>query len=257
MNRCKCTSEEGAKITTLEMRANTSPARSFAWEKNFSKTLFLPVSWYLVCCFSWEEEEDLPVPSNKTAAAAFRRVCARKYLSEVFKAGAALLVFNFSSEKSAGWAADDLSMSVVRWKHFQMAFWLYLCLLAENAFDIFFRWGLFFFFFISACLRKGIYWLKVTALTALEIEVPFLSTEQVQHVQKQHKRRLLMCLSSALGLATWREEGISCSSRLCEVVSLLRWRTLPLNRGWEPWLMGLSVQQEQGWKPLGRFAKKV
>lgn len=193
-----------------------------------------PVSTYVprysLCCVSWKVEEDLPVPSNETTAAAFGRVCARKYLSEVFKAGAALPVFNFSSEKSTGWAADDLSMSVVRWKHFQMAFWLYLCLLAENAFDIFFRWGLF-FFFISACLRKGIYWLKVTALTALEIEVPFLSTEQVQHVQRQHKPRLMMCLSSVLGLATWREEGISCSSWLCDVVLLLRWRTLPLNQG--------------------------
>lgn len=166
------------------------------------------------CHVSWTGEEDMPVLSNEATTAAFGRVCARKYLRGVFKAAAAFLVFNFSSEKSTGWAADDLSMSVVRWKHFQMAFWLYLCLLAENAFDIFFRRGLFFFFF-PACLRKGIYWLKVTALTALEIEVPFLSTEQVHHVQRQHKPRLLMCLGSVLGLTTWKEEGISCSSWPC------------------------------------------
>jgi len=52
-------------------------------------------------------------------------------------------------------------------------------------------------------------------VTALEIEVPFLSTEQVQHVQGQHKPRLLMCLSSVLGLTTWEEEGISCSMWPC------------------------------------------
>lgn len=55
----------------------------------------------------------MPVLSRETSTAAFGKVCARKYLKRVFKA-AAVLVFNFSSEKSTGWAADDLSMSVVR-----------------------------------------------------------------------------------------------------------------------------------------------
>lgn len=55
----------------------------------------------------------MPVLNGETSTAAFGKVCARKYLRGVFKA-AAVLVFNFSSEKSTGWAADDLSMSVVR-----------------------------------------------------------------------------------------------------------------------------------------------
>lgn len=54
------------------------------------------------------------VLSSEDSNAAFGRVCARKYLRGVFKAAAVLLVFNFSSEKSTGWAANDLSMSVVR-----------------------------------------------------------------------------------------------------------------------------------------------
>lgn len=55
----------------------------------------------------------MPSLSREASTAAFGKVCARKYLRGVFKA-AAVLVFNFSSEKSTGWAADDLSMSVVR-----------------------------------------------------------------------------------------------------------------------------------------------